>query len=159
MLSIFLTHIRPLLEFSSSVWFTDFIEDMRLLESVQRRWTRQIQGLEDLSYDERLHELNLYSIHGRLIRADLILCWKIFHGLSSITPEDLFVLDTRPGTRGHRYKIMHRFACTEARRRFFSIRVAKPWNSLPDSVVSAVSLALFKKGLHNALGNSLFEFV
>ena len=60
MMSIFIAHIRPLLEFSSSVWFTDFTEDMRQLESVQRRWTRQIAGLEDLQYHERLRELNLY---------------------------------------------------------------------------------------------------
>ena len=159
MLSLFTSHIRPLLEFSSSVWFTNFVEDMRLLEAVQRRWTRQISGMADLSYAERLSALDLYSVYGRLLRADLILCWKIFHGFSSIKPVDIFLMDTRPGTRGHRFKIQHRFACTEARRRFFSIRCARPWNALPDSVVSSASLKTFKAGLHTALGPTLFSFV
>ena len=34
MISILKTHIRPLLEFASPVWFTGFNEDIRLLESV-----------------------------------------------------------------------------------------------------------------------------
>ena len=159
MLSILKTHIRPLMEFCSSVWCTNYLEDLRLLESVQRRWTRHIDGLSDLSYDERLKDLDLYSVQGRLLRADLIMCWKIFHGLSSIAPEDLFLLDSHPRTRGHRFKIRHKFAYTEARKRFFSIRCISSWNSLPDSVVSSSTLQTFKSGLHKSLGQSLFEYV
>ena len=159
MLSILKTHIRPLMEFCSSVWCTNYLEDLRLLESVQRRWTRHIDGLSDLSYDERLKDLDLYSVQGRLLRADLIMCWKIFHGLSSIAPEDLFLMDSHPRTRGHRFKIRHKFAYTEARKRFFSIRCISSWNSLPDSVVSSSTLQTFKSGLHKSLGQSLFEYV
>ena len=41
-------HIRPILEYCSSVWNLGYIADINLLESVQRRWTKNIQGMEHL---------------------------------------------------------------------------------------------------------------
>ena len=155
MLTILKSHIRPIIEFASPVWATYFIEDLRVLESVQRRWTKEVDGLRDSPYDTRLRELDLYSNKGQLLRSDLILCWKIFNGFS---PNDLFTVDNRPGLRGHRYKIQHRFAYTEARKRFFSVRCAKSWNSLPDAVVSATSIGAFKAGLHRVLRDALFYY-
>ncbi|KAK3886186.1 hypothetical protein Pcinc_009646 [Petrolisthes cinctipes] len=72
MVTILKSHIRPVLEFVSTVWNTGYLGDLRLLESVQRRWTKLIDGLADLSYTNRLKALNLYSVQGRLLRADLI---------------------------------------------------------------------------------------
>ena len=62
MVPLFVSHIRPLLGFASSIQNTGFLGDLRLLESVQWRWTRNIAGLQELSYSERLRALTLYSI-------------------------------------------------------------------------------------------------
>ena len=70
MSNIFVSDIRPILDFCSSLWNLGYVGNMRMIESVQRRWTRQIGGLEELSYEERLKRLNLYSIKGRLLRCD-----------------------------------------------------------------------------------------
>ena len=74
MLIIYNAHIRPPLEFSSTVWNTGYVGDLKLLESVQRRWTKQMDGLQDLSYYDRLELLNQYSVQDRLLRTDLIKC-------------------------------------------------------------------------------------
>ena len=38
MCAVYVTHIRPLLEFSSTLWNTGYVMNSRLLESVQCRW-------------------------------------------------------------------------------------------------------------------------
>ena len=92
MMSLYIAHIRPLVEFSSCVWYTGYVGDLKLLESAQRRWTRHVDGLGEASYADRLAMLNLYSVKGRLIKAGMIKLWKIFHGKCSISPSDLFVM-------------------------------------------------------------------
>ena len=159
MVPLFVSHIRPLLDFASPVWNTGFIGDLRLLESVQRRWTKCIDGLQELPYSERLRLLDLYSVQGRLLRADMLKCWKIFHGKCGVAPGDLFVMAPNVGTRGHRYKLAHVYSSLECRRRFFALRCISTWNALPEELVSAQSVATFKSGLHTALGCRLFEFV
>ncbi|XP_076060290.1 uncharacterized protein LOC143036611 [Oratosquilla oratoria] len=62
MITLFKSHIRPLLEFGSTVWNTGYLGDLTLLESTQRRWTKQIIGMAELSYADRLLTLDLYSI-------------------------------------------------------------------------------------------------
>ena len=145
MTTIYKTHVRLLLEFGSPIWHTGYLGDLRLLESVQHRWTKQIDDLQDSSYADRLQVLNLYSVQGRLLRADLIKCWKIFHGHSSIIPSHLFTMSLTTGTRGHRFKLLKPHASLDCRRRFFSVRCIDQWNSLPDSVVSAAPIEHFKR--------------
>ena len=74
MTTLLISDIRPILDFASPVWNTRFEGDTHLLESVQRRWTKEVCGLSPLSYEERLIRLNLLSMRGRLLRADLIQC-------------------------------------------------------------------------------------
>ena len=93
-----------MLEYGSTLWNLGYMGDLRSLERVQRRWTRLIEGMEGLSYSERLRELDLFSVQGRLLRADLILVWKIFNGDCAINPEMVFVLD-RSSRRGHSRKL------------------------------------------------------
>ena len=156
MIPLLTSDIRPIIDFASCVWNTGFIGDLALLESVQRRWTKQISGMSTLSYPDRLSQLSLFSIKGRLLRTDLLQCYKIFHNLSPISPSDLFALAPRE-TRGHKFKIFVPQSSTEARKRFFSRRIISPWNSLPPDVVEAPSINLFKCRLNMYMGNSFME--
>ena len=96
MRELYISHIRPLIEFCSPVWNLGYIEDMKRLESIQRRWTKQVDGLLHVEYYHRLKSLNLYSVWGRLMRADLILVWKIVTGalpsLSNLLTPSLLVV-------------------------------------------------------------------
>ena len=159
MLFLLTVHIRPIIEYCSCVWNTGYQGDLRLLESVQRRWTRHISSVEGLDYADRLRTLNLYSVQGRLIRADLIQCWKIFNGKSLLVAADLFQLAPHSGTRGHCYKIFTQASCTDVRKHFFNVCCVSVWNSLPQHVVTAPTLSCFKKLLEETLGSVLFEYV
>ena len=114
--------------------------------------------MESLDYAVRLATLNLYSVKGRLLRSDLIKCFKIFSNLSVISPLDLFMPSPSVNTHGHRFKVLKRHVTLESRHRFFSVRCVDVRNSLPDEVVSSSSVNAFKSRLHECLGARLFEF-
>ena len=79
MTSFYVSHIRPLLDYASPAWNFDYLDDLKLLDRVHRRWTRSIRELETLAYEERPNAINLISLQGLLLRADLILVWEMFH--------------------------------------------------------------------------------
>ena len=158
MIPLFVSHIRPILEYSSSLWNLGYIGDLKLLESVQRRWTKAIEGLENLDYGARLRALNFFSVKGRLIRHDLIKFWQIFHSLNALSPNDLFTLSTYTATRGHPFKISISRCRLDLRKRFFNFRHVNLWNSLPSSIVSLEDLVSCKTALSLHLGDLLFDF-
>ena len=158
LMNIYVSYIRPKLDYCSNIWNTGYIGDIRILERVQRRWTRAVRGLENMNYGDRLKQLNLFSVQGRLLRSDLITVWKVFNGKCAISPDQLFNLTTLP-TRGHRFKIYKPRHNLEVRRRSFAHRVIDDWNSLPSSVVESNSITVFKRLLQVELGPRLFNFL
>jgi len=160
MILLFTSHIRPILDYCSAVWHTGYLGDMRLLESVQRRWTRHVSGMGDLDYFARLRSLGLFSVAGRLVRSDLIKYWKVFHpvadGVSALPT--IFSRAPDVGTRDHRFKLVVPFCTSDLRRRFFSVRCVNLWNGLPPRVAEAASLGEFKASLGLHLGDRLYQF-
>ena len=68
--TIFVSHIRPMIDYCCCLWNVGYLEDISRLEPLQRRWTREISGVEALEYVARLKAIGLYSIQGRLLRAE-----------------------------------------------------------------------------------------
>ena len=121
MVGLFASHIRSILDYCSSAWNVGYLGDARALEGVQRRWTREINEMDHLEYAQRLRQLNLYSVYGRLLRADISKCWKVFHSEVDVDLCDLFVRASSLGTRGHTYKLSGR-RCETDTKRFFNLR-------------------------------------
>ena len=157
-LNIYTMHIRPLLEYGCCLWNTGYLGDLRLLERVQRRWTRSVDGLQDVPYAERLRALDLFSVKGRLLRADLILTYMIFSDLCAVKPSDLFTVLSNSITRGHQFKVAVPRTSLDSRKRFFAVRVVPWWNSLAGDTVAADSVGSFKRLLQRDLGEVLYEY-
>ena len=99
-LRLYKTLVRPHLEYAVQVWRPHKQKHINLIESVQRRTTKIIQGMRTLDYKERLEQCKLVSLEMRRRRADLIEMFKIMKGHDQLEAEDFFELSTSKRTRG-----------------------------------------------------------
>jgi len=72
--------VRPHLEYCAKLWAHQYEGDMDLLERVQQRATRMIQGLEHLSSKERVREMGLFSLQKARLRKNIISVYKYLKG-------------------------------------------------------------------------------
>ena len=136
--------VRPHLEHANVVWSPQYAKDAKLLESVQQRATKMVPELKNLEYEERLKAMNLPSLVYRRRRGDLIEAYKYKHQICNVNSEGLLPKKNYDKTRGHAHmlkKMSHRL---DLRKKFFSLRVNRAWNKLPEKVAEAPFLDRFK---------------
>ena len=127
--------------------------------SVQRSYTKRLPGFSRFTYEERLCKLHLPSLEHRRLVTDLVTCFKIVHGLTSLKFDDFFKFSpNRENSRGHQLRLVIPLSKTNTHKFFFSSRVVIPWNSLPVEVVTSVSAASFKKKLLKINLNKYLNF-
>ena len=149
--------VRPHLEYGNSIWGPFNMEDIRLVERVQRRATRLVQDIRHLPYEARLRILDLPSLLHRRRRGEMIEVFKIMRGLVDISKDDFFKPPSSAVTRGHSLKIAKTHAQSRARRNHLCVRAVNEWNGLPEWVVSSATLNCFKNNLDKYWVERKFE--
>ena len=145
---LYIALVRPLLEYAVQYWSPHYVKDINKLESIQRRATKHVPELRTKTYEERLKELNLFSLEKRRRRGDLIELFKIVNGYDKLNIGKLLAFDNSR-TRGHQFKLKYRSPsfCTDIGKFSFANRVVNPWNDLPRYVVESTSITSFKHNL------------
>ena len=110
------------LEFANLIWHPRLIKHQKILENVQRKATRLVSGMKNLSYYESLKELNLSSLEYRRKRGTMIEMYSICYGFyDRNSTAGLFERNDRD-SRGNACKVVVRKANLEMRKNFFTIR-------------------------------------
>ena len=157
-LCLYKSMVRPHLEYATSVWSPRLVGQKRTIEKVQRRATKLLPGLQDMSYRDRLLSLGLPTLEYRRLRADLIQTYKLISGLESVPYSKFFDLDTSGTTRGHPLKIRLQRTNTASYGSVYRHRIVQHWNKLPRDVVEAPTLNCFKSRLNKCYKNHPLKF-
>jgi ribonuclease P/MRP protein subunit RPP40 len=158
MTKLYKTFVRPHLEYAVTVWCPWLEKDIEELEKVQKRAVKMMSDVKGKTYEERLKELEMTTLSERRGRGDLIETYKVMRGHSRVDKNEWFKImagDTARGTRAttsiteegeeRRTDIIYKEkAKQETRKNFFTLRVARKWNQLPEEVKQAKTVNEFK---------------
>ena len=152
---LYVSLVRPHLEYAVSVWNPYLRKDIDKIESVQHRAIRLVPCLRRKPYELRLKKLQLTNLEIRRQRGDLIQYYKVVNGLDKIR----WSKEHRTLTQDNKLNPASNLRRTgltvyrepvnkvRAREEFFLNRVAPIWNKLPVYVKEAQSLNCFKAEL------------
>ena len=138
--TMFKTYVRPHLQYCIQVWNPRNRGDISALEVGQNRFTRMIPQSSIMTQEEINRMLNITTHEYRRLRGDLIYIYKLY-------PTRLFVSSNNSSTRGHNKKISLQFARNNIRKHSFGLRSIENWNNLPENIVNAPNLDIFKSRL------------
>ena len=146
-------YVLPHLEFASVAWSPWTAIDKDTLEKIQIRAVRLVTGLKGQSYEERLAELDMFSLEERRHQADMIQVFKIVNGHDHVDGTQWFrhVSGELHLTRaaGDSLNLVQSRSRLDLRRHFFSQRVVEHWNRVPPLIKRAPNTASFKRSYRN----------
>lgn len=77
--SLYVSLVRPQLEYCTQVWSNTSLSNKNRIESIQRRFTKLIAP-RDLSYDERCNRLNFMTLENRRSLFMIMFCFDVIEG-------------------------------------------------------------------------------
>ena len=140
------TYVRPLLEYSATVWDPWQKKYINQIEMVQHRAIRYIFNDYNFtsSVSSMLNQLALPTLEKRRKIASLSMFYKINHGLVRIKFPDYI----KPTLR-NRFSIP--YSRIDAHRHSFFPRTARLWNDLPPDLINRPALETFRAGIDQYL--------
>ncbi|CAH8657915.1 unnamed protein product [Dicrocoelium dendriticum] len=154
---LFVSIIRPMLEYGTPAYCPITRGEVEKLERVQHVATRLIPNLRGMSYEDRCKKLGLYTLSYRRLRVDLIMTHRILHLGDYPMLRQLLHLRTQSCTRGHRYKLIVPDLKRVAHQLCFERRVVNVWNDLPQHIVEANTVSKFKMLLDQQFAEAKYK--
>ena len=120
---LFKAIVRPHLEYCIQAWKPYRKKDIDKLERIQRRATKIIPELRDLSYESHLLQCGLTALETRRLRGDQIEVFKIVNGYEDVDKKNMFFkLKEGSRTRGHKAALVKEQCRLDMRKYSFSQR-------------------------------------
>jgi hypothetical protein len=166
LVNMFKVFVRPIVDYCYSIYCPHTLQNVQLIESIQRSFTRRIICNDGMSYPDRLNLLELETLERRGIKNDLIKAYKIIW-LNYGNLNLLDLVDNKLGLRSNgdilstvgpngefNYVLLPTVKLNQSghpdlgcRKFFYSNRIVNIWNALKRETVLAPNLHSFKTHL------------
>ena len=160
LINIYLSFIRPVLEYADIVWDNCTLHESNLLESVQVEAGRIITGLRiNFSKTKLYEELGWGPLYKRREKHKRILMYKIING-HTCTPNYLSDLVQPYAENVHNYNLRQQisneklrlpYCNTVSNNKSFLLSTISLWNELPAPTKTCPSVETFKQKLNSNL--------
>ena len=145
------TYVRPILEYSSTVWDPYTKDLISQIEMVQRRAARFVKAdyRSQSSVTQMLQSLQWQTLQERRAHSKVIMLYRIVNGLVAIPagPPFLYPSLDLHATRGHNQQFRRQHCRILTYQHSFFPSAVCMWNVLPATVVAAPSLDSFRSRL------------
>ena len=144
---LYLSLVRPHLEYACQIWDPHLVKDQKMLENVEKFGCRLAAHHWDASYQELLELFELQPLEQRRLYLKLGMMFKIIHKLCYF-PNAPPIRDDLPSLRGvHSLPLDPPFAHTNAYKYSFFPHTMSAWNSLTNECVTSSSYSSFMRQL------------
>ena len=97
-----------------------------------------------MSYQERLNILDSEPLHVKRNKYDSLMCCKIICKQVIMHTNDILIFADSVMTRGHKYKLFKCYSGAMQANHVYVNSLCNVWHSLPETVVEASSVAVFR---------------
>ena len=149
---LYTSFVRPHLEYAQAIWQPHSVKQKKVIENVQIRATKLVDGFQNLPYEERLKRLDLPTLTYRRERGDMIEIFKHIHTYDERIISSNFRRQLRP-SRKHNFQLVENVPADGVRGKqhnAFYFRTNRRWNELPPNVANAKTINEFKNELDDA---------
>ena len=124
MLLLWKMYLQPTLKYASQVYHAQH------LKLVQRRFTRRIDGLREVPYENRLFRLELPTLSMKTLYLNLKYIHKLLRNQLNVSPHDLDVDYLVSHTRGNGISLAVNHPRSAVTAKNFAVRISKNGNRL-----------------------------
>ena len=152
---MYISYVRPLIEYSDSVWDNCSTESKNQLESIHIEAASVITGATKLCSIEKLFaDLGWESLLKRHNKHKLVIFYKILHGIAPTYLSDIvppLIQDTTTYNLRNAGNIQNYRVHTNLFSNFFFPSTVRAWNDLPNEIKDAPSVGSFKYKINKNL--------
>ena len=146
---LYISLVRPHLEYACQVWDPHLSKDRNALEKVQKFACKLATSRWDSSYEELLDLLDLKPLQVRRVESKLGLMFKLVHNLCFFPNNSWSFRTSRSIRNSNSLKLLRPFARTNAYMHSFFPHTAANWNLLDNATVTVPSYKSFMQIISN----------
>ena len=110
-----------------------------------------ISGLQAITYEEKLVELDLWSLEKRRLMFDYVQMYKIVNGIGNVnTSENMYRVQNiiqRTRNQAEPLNLIRSRSNLDIRKNFYTVRIVEQWNNIPSIIKHLPNVKQFKQKL------------